>query len=88
MFSLSYSAPSYIHGTIVVNKITYGLGPIIDIFGRRWHVRGHFGTWVQAELESCVNAYFTNTASDVYHGIVDQTWKPYRLIIMDDLIQT
>ena len=76
MFDLTYTMPSEIKGTIRVKKPIYWLGPVTDIDGRRWDVRGIIGHYVQAVPMSELHPYYTDTSGSSF-GMVSQTWEPY-----------
>lgn len=80
-------------GTIKLNKMQYGLGPMTDVDGKRWDVRGHFGNWVQAVPMENLHSYYTDTSGNdgqyfnmgtAGSNVVSQKWRPYKLEIVDE----
>jgi hypothetical protein len=85
MFSLTYSTPSEIAGDIRVNRfLDLHIGSFIDADGKRWNIWGLQGgrdggiAWAVPEGE--VHPYYTDT-SGCNFGMIQQTWKPYRIVI-------
>jgi hypothetical protein len=92
MFKLSYDQPSEFAGTIR-GKVPQSLGSYWDAAGNKWDIRGIFGTkdgtWVQAVPESALHPYYTDTSGMGGYGLVQQTWKPYRIEVIDaDVVDT
>lgn len=88
MFRLSYTTPCEIQGAIRVNKPVMGLGYVTDVKGRKWDVHAIFGAGgVEAQIvHACrvenLHPYFRSTSSSRF-GLVQQTWKPYRIEVTD-----
>ena len=84
MFNLSYSAPCEIQGEIKTKRPIYmsGLGVYTDVDGKKWDVRGIFGTIVQAKPLDQLHSYYTDTSGRSF-GLVSETWKPYRNVVVE-----
>jgi len=82
MFNLSYTSPSQIEGTIQLRKRPSGLGFYTDINGKRWDIHGIIGDYVQACPVDSLHPYYTDTSGSCSYGLVQQTWKPYKMEII------
>jgi len=80
MFSYVSTSPCEIQGTIKLSKPLSGLGPVVDVNGKRWDIHGIIGDYVQAALESELHPYYNDTSTASY-GFVSQSWKPYRISV-------
>lgn len=92
MFHMSVMSPDEIQGEIrVKSMLNLCLGSFTDVDGRRWHIRGIIGDYVQAVPLGEVHDSYTSTATPSQGfgttmdngGYVSQTWRPYRIIIVD-----
>ena len=88
MFNLTYDSPCKIQGTIEVKEPIYYLGPVTDIYGKKWNIRGIFGvdgkTMVQAYPESSLHPYYTDTSGQQNFGVVHQKWLPYKVKVVSN----
>jgi hypothetical protein len=82
MFSLSYSSPCEVQGTIQLSKRPSGLGFYTDIHGERWDVRGIIGEFVQACKVDNLHPSYTDTSGTNNYGLVSQKWKPYAVEVV------
>jgi len=90
MFSLHYSSPCKIKGTIKVKGPIVKLGRITDINGICWDIHGIFGAggapnekqWVWAVPYINLHPYYTDTSTRRY-DLVCQTWEPYYVEIAE-----
>lgn len=82
MFNLNYSEPCKIEGTIRMKKPVYRLGPLTDVDGNVWDVRGILGSVIQAVPHHHLHPFYSDT-SGADHGFVSQTWKPYQTEIVE-----
>ena len=83
MFSLSYGSPCEIQGTIQLSKRIAGLGHVTDIHGVRWDIHGIIGKVVQACRMDDLHSYYTDTSGTNNYGLVQQSWKPYNIEIIE-----
>ena len=87
MFDLRYSQPCEIDGTIILREKPMHLGPITDVRGNVWDIKGIFdmknGLWVQACPRNELHPYYYDTSGTNSWGLVSQTWKPYKVKIYD-----
>jgi hypothetical protein len=85
MFNLTYTTPAPV-GVIRGSK-PVRLGPYKDAAGDRWDIRGIYSTqgdtWVQAVPEWGLHPYYTDTSGMGGYGLVQQTWNPYRIEVID-----
>jgi hypothetical protein len=86
LFSLSYSTPCEIQGTIELKEYPSRLGVYTDIHGERWDIYGIFGRdygdYVQACPQNNMHPYYNDTSGQEY-GLVQQQWKPYRIKVVN-----
>lgn len=81
MFNLGYSTPCELKGVIVFNKQPSNLGVHVDIDGNKWDIKGIFGNaYVWACPLNELHPYYSDTSGQSF-GLVQQSWKPYGLLI-------
>ena len=90
MFNMTYTRPAEIAGDIKVRKAPMTLGNITDIDGKTWNIHGIFGAagvekqMVWATPLASMHPYYTDTSSTGGWGLVQQTWEPYTITVVEE----
>ena len=82
MLNMSWTAPAEIEGTIQVYTPIYWLGPVKDITGQQWDIRGIIGKTVLACKMEELHPYYNDTSGTQW-GFVSQKWLPYKVEVVE-----
>ena len=85
MFTMSWSTPTEIKGTIQVRKPIQSLGPVKDITGQQWDIRAIIGKTVNACKMEELHPHYYDTSGTQW-GFVGQEWQPYSVEVVNDSI--
>ena len=90
-FFMSSSSPAPLKGTIRVKKPIRGLGPVTDVDGKNWDIKGVIGDYVQAvPYNELLGYYWDTSTTDFFNqgtmgsGIVSQRWDPYEVEVVKE----